>query len=899
MNVAYFLNIHQTKHIKNLAFLCVFLMFLGFTHSALAQNSFEGRLTTQKNKGNLEEYLYTFFDEYLKTKNVDLLKKGIQTNWREPKTANEKIALLHLKINIAYFYLQSGDFLKSINYYENSLLYYQKNNIDNYNIIESCLKPLANNYTRLGDFERAEDLYKYTINIALKNTDKQALIGTYYNLAILLSSLNKNNEALDLLEKALKISSISIKQKQKIKTAITKNYYALNKYKQALVYLSKLDNNYQNNLTKGLCFYKLNEFEKAKKYINQSLKLSTENNVSKREIAKTYNHLAKIQFNTNKPLKSLENYQQSLIILLAEFNPENSNENPLENNLFAENTLLDALDGKAIIFTSQNKFKNAIENYQLASKVAQLLTQTQSSQQAKIIHQQNNRKRIEKIVALYYEQYKKTLNTDFIIKAFKSVELSKSTVLLEKLKANLFKNQHNDSLLVKEQQLVKEKAIITKNIKLEELKNEKAAIDLIKKLITKKAILTTNLEVLKTKIKSKYPLLTKTTNSISVKEIQEDLLSENQLLIEFFDTPNNLYIFSIYKNKPITWRVINKDEKYNQSLQTFINLFNTNNGNNLKNKVATYQKTAYYLYKQLLYPELSNELNLLSIIPDGKLNFIAFDALLTKKTNYENFEKLPYLVYDKQVNYGYSSTILLSQQNKIKPTKSKSVIGFFPYFKNNHRNLQELTYTLNEQKALNNFSNKQVLTKENASKSQFLNQISNYNIIHLSTHASAGGFEEPAHIEFFNKTLYLPEIYGLKLTSDLLVLSACETGIGKLQKGEGAISLSRGFLYAGIKNLIVSQWKVNDKSTSILMQNFYSEYNNSKSYSNAIRQAKINYLQDKSIANLKKTPYYWAGFVFIGNNQTTVNTQINIYLIGLLIALFGFLFFYFKKTYKW
>jgi CHAT domain-containing protein len=109
-------------------------------------------------------------------------------------------------------------------------------------------------------------------------------------------------------------------------------------------------------------------------------------------------------------------------------------------------------------------------------------------------------------------------------------------------------------------------------------------------------------------------------------------------------------------------------------------------------------------------------------------------------------------------------------------------------------------------------------------------------------------------------TLYSNEIYNLDLKADLVVLSSCESGIGKLVKGEGMMALTRGFLYAGADNIITSLWKVYDKSTSILMKNFYKYVLEGESYSSALRKAKLEMISDPRTAS----PVNWSGFVLIG-----------------------------------
>ena len=274
------------------------------------------------------------------------------------------------------------------------------------------------------------------------------------------------------------------------------------------------------------------------------------------------------------------------------------------------------------------------------------------------------------------------------------------------------------------------------------------------------------------------------------------------------------------------------------------------------------------LFKRLFKERLNKNI---IIVPDGLFSFLPFDALITEETAITNFEKLPYLIHKTNLSYAYSTSILLNGSKAINRKKDK-LLGFFPVFKNNHRSLAELSYTEQEAESIENVIKGDFLFFENAKKNAFNSIGKEYSILHLSTHASAGDFYTPPAIEFYDKSLYLTEIYGYNLNLDLVVLSACETGIGTLRKGEGVISLARGFSYAGVKNLLVSLWKVNDKSTEKIMVGFYKNYKNSGKKSESLRLSKLDYLDDATISSLKKSPYYWASFIYIGE-ITNVNSQ--------------------------
>lgn len=123
-----------------------------------------------------------------------------------------------------------------------------------------------------------------------------------------------------------------------------------------------------------------------------------------------------------------------------------------------------------------------------------------------------------------------------------------------------------------------------------------------------------------------------------------------------------------------------------------------------------------------------------------------------------------------------------------------------------------------------------------------------------------------------------------------MVLSACETGVGTLSKGEGPLSIGRGFQYAGVQNVLFFLWNVNDKTTSQLMQFFYQNLHRSVSHGYVVHTAKLDYLASTSIANAQKSSYYWAAFVYYGSYQATKTSSYNwILILGIFLLIMLFL----------
>jgi hypothetical protein len=138
-------------------------------------------------------------------------------------------------------------------------------------------------------------------------------------------------------------------------------------------------------------------------------------------------------------------------------------------------------------------------------------------------------------------------------------------------------------------------------------------------------------------------------------------------------------------------------------------------------------------------------------------------------------------------------------------------------------------------------------------------------------------------------------LYDLDINPDLVVLSACETGVGKLYKAEGAMSIARGFQLAGAQNLLFSLWKVNDYTTAVYMDDFYKNNKSTHSYFEANHQAKLDYLKDETIPNAKKSPYYWGAMVYYGSLEHKASTPYLFYILLLFISGIG-LFLWYKKA---
>jgi len=225
-----------------------------------------------------------------------------------------------------------------------------------------------------------------------------------------------------------------------------------------------------------------------------------------------------------------------------------------------------------------------------------------------------------------------------------------------------------------------------------------------------------------------------------------------------------------------------------------------------------------------------------------------------------------YLFENYDIGYHFSSTMLLSQEN------SEEVYDLFEGFAPSFDSLEfnNLQGALSEVRSIQGVYGGNTYLKDKALETSFRN--STGGIIHLATHAQIDEENPESSFLQFSKVnntddgrLHFFEIYNLDLNAQLVTLSACNTGFGKINKGEGVMSLSRAFAYAGVPATVVSLWPASDKSTPELMKHFYQNLKDGQAKDGALNNARKQYLA--TAKGKARHPFYWGGFVLIGDNS--------------------------------
>ncbi|WP_232227156.1 CHAT domain-containing protein [Flavobacterium commune] len=831
-----------------------------------------------------EDKIYNAVDTFVANPTTENLKNLNSTEhafWKNPtpKTKNELLAIVILNCNKAYYENQFNKVQEAVSSYEKAWKIHQKYRLNNYDIVEYCLKPLGNLYTILGDYDNAENTIKqyYYISNQEKNQDEK--IAAILNLSNVYQNSGRNHQAIDLLEKTIKTQPISDIQKGILLNNLGNSYLlrginddelsAENTFIAAIPLLKKDKSQQEYLLNAYLNLYKFNISNPRNVAFNYYEKARTifEKLPNKNPRSKAQFYLEKIilLLNQNK-LTEAQTVLKTVYKTLIPNYPSQKDILPKEKDLYAETILLDALDFQADLFTIQNQPQKALDSYALAFHIEDLFQNLIVYENSKIITQTRNRKRIEKCISIYQSLFEKEKKSIYIEKAFQLVEKTKSIVLKERLFNNQKSSKQKKSLI---EQLENQNTIIVK----EQQKGDLADIQKINKAIKTQNELMLQIKQIQSKTENK------SNNDINLNDLYARLEKEDAIMVEYFWGTKNIFSFTIQNGK-ISLKSFCIGSMCGESVFTFIGFFH--DASAITNLLDLFKKDAFSAYRYLQLPKKSNYKNLI-IIPDGLLCLMPFEALITKESNTTNFAQMHYLLNDYNIGYQNSAQFYLSFDKLRMTNEYKTVLGIFPVFENTP---YTLTYSKDELHSIQkNFKGKYLENTE-ATFDNFKKNAADYSILHLSTHADAGDVVSPASIKFYDQEILYSELYHLNINPDLVVLSACETGIGKLYKSEGAMSIARGFQLAGAQNLLFSLWKVNDYTTSVFMDSFYQNIKNGQSYLEANANAKRDFLKNPDISNAKKSPYYWSTFIYYGDLQTTKESISYIfYIFGILILI--------------
>jgi len=710
------------------------------------------------------------------------------------------------------------------------------------NVLSTILRYYKNNIVKL-----KQAIYHAEIAINLYKSDiKKAR--AYNNKGICYDELGNHIEAIKLYKKAL---------------------YIYKNEKQMLLQAQTL-----NNIAAAL--YKQDEYREAIKALNQSLQIKKnyfENIPNHYEYAANHENLADNYKALDNIDKALEHYQLALINLTDNFRDKDINQNPIPNDtlhVYNKIPFIHVLHLKASSALKYYRQKGdttylalAEKTYNTAFDFHNELQQQISTEESRLFQAEVVVPFIESALAVAYELQQ--TQQQIPETAYRFMEKNKATVLLQaiyEVRALQYAGLP-DSLLQQEKDLRTSITFAKKQLNDARQYEEKSNINryetLLLKLKNTYDQLIRNLE----NNHSEYYNLKYKQNTTTLKGAQNYLDNETALL-EYFVGDSSVYVLAIEKNTAHLHR-LDKPENWNKTLKDFRTSITDKTRHN---DVNLFTHNAHQLYKWLLSKPL-NDLNTnikrLQIIPDAQLNYLPFGLLLTQATDEINYQNLPYLLKEKSIGYAYSTTLLLENQQRNHNRASSIYGGFAPKY-NNTKYLDLPAGRENVEAQATKFKGKSFLA-EQATREQFRELADQFQILHLSMHGILND-EKPLYSKLIfanEEPIHAADLYNTRLNADLAILSACNTGTGNIKKGEGVMSLSRAFTYAGCPSLVMSLWSVPDGSTATMIDTFFGQLQQGMTKDKALQTAQIAYLTEASPD--KQHPVHWAGFVPSGDMQ--------------------------------
>ncbi len=285
-----------------------------------------------------------------------------------------------------------------------------------------------------------------------------------------------------------------------------------------------------------------------------------------------------------------------------------------------------------------------------------------------------------------------------------------------------------------------------------------------------------------------------------------------------------------------------------------------------------FARSATALYN-LLIPDLAPSDTALLIIPDGILGYVSYASLLRKYPDrLADPSSYDFLLWRYTTSYAYSANLFLELQARHTQAPGEALVCA-PVF-DDLEGIPALPYGKTEARRICNLTSGKLLSGPGCTVAAFRDLAGQpeYQVLHLATHGFADDTNgEYSYLLFSAKSLdsamlYARDLYAMHLGTDLVYLSACETGTGELRRGEGIISLARAFFYAGARSLVTTLWSVDDSKSAELSGLFYDRLEHGVRKDAALAGAQRAYLQRlPATDHLAAHPVYWSALIAIGN----------------------------------
>lgn len=840
-----------------------FFIILWVTPAFGSNNNLDEQLKALKKADNLTEWIDLGIEQASQHtgQSLQYLDETEKKSWRTPKTASEKEAWLYLLINQAYYQLYYGDINNSINKYEAAYSYYksEKSEVD---VEEYILRPLGNNYTRIGDFERAIFIQNQSLAIAKTKKNDTLAASLYNNLAISYLSKGDINDAKKQVLLGLKLAKETNMIYGLLYSTQAKILFEEKDYPKALISANKAIKHLKQD--KNTNYWQISAYDiianielenknyaSAEQHIKEALSIASAER--KREFSTLYMLKSRLFLQKKDYTTAINAIDEALSALDNQFDIQKGF--PNGKDLYPEIKLQLALVLKADILAATEKKEEALKGYMLANRVSELLRSGYTYQFSKKKQQQEAKNIAEKIIATAFDLWSGNKNEQYAKLILETSEQTKARLLFDEIKFNqerfVSKNKAYADILALERSInyyEKQKRIENTNRfdkKLEELRFQLSSLNKENNI-------------------QNYTLQVKADQLIGQ-------IPKNTLALVFFTGEHDTYIITASSMGIAQVIKLQDSELQTKTIGNFLNTYFYKGPGLMINKPKVFFEKSYKIYESIFASLNLKGYRDLLIIKDGIYNYLSFDGLITANYYSKKIKEWPFLILQKKIRYQYS---LYNFPNREQGAANLLFSGFF--LSRTDKNAATIPSVNYEYNTLKNMIDGYFYSNERATSEVLKEKIKSSNILHISSHAHLADATSEPILELYNEKFYLFDIEPNISFPQLVVLNACQTGNGEYISGEGVESLGRGFLAAGTKAVISSLWRVNDEAGAKILVLFYKNLLKTNNPAEALRQAKLDWIHSNKNSEIMGLPYYWDSTIYTGSEmQITFNKAFN------------------------
>ena len=332
-----------------------------------------------------------------------------------------------------------------------------------------------------------------------------------------------------------------------------------------------------------------------------------------------------------------------------------------------------------------------------------------------------------------------------------------------------------------------------------------------------------------------------------IAQIQQKIDKDEQLL-KYYVLPEDIYMASI-TNTSVSLRRIAKTDTLQQDLMRYLQV--------IKEIKPDHKKWGKRIAGVLLPNDCKQKI---TVISDNFLNYLPFETLPEPK--YGGF-----MLERHDFSYAYSLAILLWNRQAQQPITGRGAVIFNPDYLSGatYQGIATpaLPYSQKEAKEIRRLLSADIMERQ-VGKQDFLDRMDEYGLYHFAMHAylDEDDFNKSCLLFSQNDPLFFEELYQTHIPAEMVVLGACNTGNGKLKSGEGIMSLSLAFSFAGTRSSVYSLWEVPDAETAEILGYFYKNLKKGFAKDEALARAKNEFIR---VNPMKSHPFFWAGFIVNGD----------------------------------